>query len=210
MPIVASLLNPESLIHSLGSLALLGVIGIIFAECGLLIGFFLPGDSLLFVTGLLVAQGFIHTPLWLVCLLLSIAAVAGNITGYWIGRKAGPSIFKRPDSRFFKQEYADHAHDFFVRHGKRAIVMGRFVPIVRTFLTVTAGVARMNPRVYNAYSLIGGVLWATGLTLLGYYLGQVEVIKNNIELIAIGIVILSFIPVAFELRRSRRSRADRA
>lgn len=207
MHIVASVLNPQSLITSLGSLALIGVVGIIFAECGLLIGFFLPGDSLLFVTGLLIAQGFIHSPLWLVCVLLSIAAVAGNIVGYWIGRKAGPAIFNRPDSRFFKQEYVERAHHFFTRYGKRAIVMGRFVPIVRTFLTVTAGVARMNPRVYNAYSVIGGVLWAAGVTILGHQLGKVTVIKNNIELISIAIVVVSFIPVALELLRNRRSRA---
>jgi len=203
----ASLLNPQSLITSLGSLALIGVIAIIFAECGLLIGFFLPGDSLLFVTGLLIAQGFIHTPLWLVCLLLSVAAISGNIVGYWIGRKAGPAIFNRPDSRFFKQEYAERAHEFFARYGKRAIVMGRFVPIVRTFLTVTAGVARMNQRVYNAYSVIGGLLWASGLTLLGHQLGKVAAIKNNIELISIGIVIVSFIPVAIELMRNRRKQS---
>jgi membrane-associated protein len=201
--LIASILTPESLIRSLGSLALIGVIAIIFAECGLLIGFFLPGDSLLFVTGLLIAQGFIHTPLWLVCLLVSIAAVAGNIVGYWIGRKAGPAIFNRPDSRFFKQDYVDHAHEFFAKHGVRAIVLGRFVPIVRTFITVTAGVAKMTPRVYNAYSLIGGFLWASGLTILGHQLGHVAVVKNNIETFAIGIVIVSFIPVALELRRSR-------
>jgi membrane-associated protein len=201
--LIASILTPESLIRSLGSLALIGVIAIIFAECGLLIGFFLPGDSLLFVTGLLIAQGFIHTPLWLVCLLVSIAAVAGNIVGYWIGRKAGPAIFNRPDSRFFKQDYADHAHEFFAKHGVRAIVLGRFVPIVRTFITVTAGIAKMTPRVYNSYSLIGGVLWASGLTILGHQLGHVTIIKNNIEIFSIGIVIVSFIPVALEVRRGR-------
>jgi len=184
---------------------MIGVVGIIFAECGLLIGFFLPGDSLLFVTGLLIAQhNVIHTPLWLACLLLSIAAVAGNIVGYWIGRKAGPAIFNRPDSRFFKQEYVERAHDFFKRHGVRAIVLARFVPIVRTFITVTAGVARMTPRVYVAYSLIGGVIWATGLTVLGHQLGHVNFIKNNIEIIAIGIVVISFIPVGLELLRGRR------
>lgn len=203
MDLIASLLNPQSLITSLGSLALVGVVAIIFAECGLLIGFFLPGDSLLFVTGLLIAQGFVHTSLWLACVLLSIAAVAGNIVGYWIGRKAGPAVFNRPDSRFFKQQYVDQAHEFFGRHGKRAIVMGRFVPIVRTFLTVTAGVAKMNPRVYNAYSVIGGVLWASGLTILGHQLGHIAIIKNNIEIFAIGIVVVSFIPVAIELARTR-------
>jgi membrane-associated protein len=203
--LTASLLSPDSLIRSLGGLALVGVIGIIFAECGLLVGFFLPGDSLLFVTGLLIAQGFIHASLWLTCVLLSVAAVAGNIVGYWIGRKAGPAIFNRPDSRFFKQEYVDRAHEFFSRHGVRAILLARFVPIVRTFITVTAGVARMTPRVYNAYSLIGGVIWASGLTILGHQLGHVAMIKNNIEIFSIGIVVISFIPVAFELLRGRRA-----
>jgi membrane-associated protein len=189
------------MVEGLGSWALVGILAIVFAECGLLIGFFLPGDSLLFIAGLLVSTGFIDTNIAIVCLLISIAAVAGNLTGYWIGRKAGPAVFRRPDSRLFRSEYVDHTERFFDRHGPRAIVLARFVPIVRTFITVMAGVGRMNFRTYALYSTIGGILWGTGVTLLGYYLGNVTFVANHIELILIGVVALSLLPIYFELRR---------
>ena len=198
-----SWLDPNHLISTFG---LIGTLVIIFAECGLLVGFFLPGDSLLFTVGLLVADGKIHQPLWLVCLLVCIAAVAGNQAGYFIGRKAGPALFNRPDSRLFKQEYVDKTYAFFDRHGPRAIILARFVPIVRTFITVIAGVGRMNYRSYSIYSLIGGVLWGAGVTLLGYALGGVAFVRDNIEAILIGIVLLSVIPIGIELLR-KRSRA---
>jgi membrane-associated protein len=189
---------------------LAGIVAIIFAECGLLIGFFLPGDSLLFTAGLLVAgKGglSLDQPLWLVCLLVSMAAVAGNQVGYAIGRRAGPNVFNRPDSRFFRQEYVEKTTSFFERYGGRAIILARFVPIVRTFITVAAGAGRMNYRRYLTYTVIGAVLWGTGVTVLGYFLGQVGFIRNNIELIAIGIVLLSVIPVVIEIFRHRsRSR----
>ena len=167
-PVLALLdaLNPESILTWLGPLALIGVILIIFAECGLLIGFFLPGDSLLFITGLFVAQGFIQTPIWLVAILLAVAAVVGNATGYWIGYKVGPRLFNKPDSRFFRKEYVDKTHAFFERYGPRAVVLARFVPIVRTFITAMAGVARMDFRQYMIYSTIGGVIWGAGVTYL--------------------------------------------
>jgi len=198
-------LDPQQMIESLGPWAMIGITAIIFAECGLLIGFFLPGDSLLFVAGLLIASGFIDTPIALACLIFTVAAVAGNLVGYWIGRKAGPALFRRPDSRLFRQEYVDKTQHFFDHYGARAIVLARFVPIVRTFITAMAGVGRMDYRSYVLYSTLGGVLWATGLTLLGYFLGNVTFIAENIEAIAIGIVLLSVIPIYFELRRHRRS-----
>jgi len=202
-----SWLNPDQLIDTFG---FLGILVVVFAECGLLIGFFLPGDSLLFTAGLLVKQGTLDQPIWLVCLLITIAAVAGNQVGYLIGRKAGPAVFRRPDSRLFKQEYVDKSYAFFDRYGPRAIVLARFVPIVRTFITVTAGVGRMDPRTYTTYSVIGGVLWGTGVTLLGYALGSVAFVADHIELILIGIVALSVLPVAVELLRARsRSRTSR-
>ena len=201
-----SWLNPDHLIETFG---LIGTLVIVFAECGLLIGFFLPGDSLLFTAGLLVAQDQIKQPLWLVCTLISIAAIAGNQVGYLIGRKAGPAIFNRPESRFFKQEYVDKSYAFFDRHGPRAIVLARFVPIVRTFITVTAGVARMNYRTYTIYSVIGGVLWGVGVTVLGHSLGNVDFVAENIELIAIGIIAVSLIPVAIELLRQRSRSRDK-
>ena len=197
-------LDPQQMIESLGPWAMIGITAIIFAECGLLIGFFLPGDSLLFVAGLLIASGFIDTPIALACLIFTVAAVAGNLVGYWIGRKAGPALFRRPDSRLFRQEYVDKTQHFFDHYGARAIVLARFVPIVRTFITAMAGVGRMDYRSYVLYSTLGGVLWATGLTLLGYFLGNVTFIAENIEAIAIGIVLLSVIPIYFELRRHRK------
>ncbi len=198
-------LDPQSLIESLGPWALLGITAIIFAECGLLIGFFLPGDSLLFVAGLLVASGFIDTNIAVVCLIFTIAAVTGNIVGYWIGRKAGPTIFSKPDSKLFRQEYVDRTQHFFDHYGPRAIILARFIPIVRTFITVMAGVGRMDYRTYVIYSTIGGVLWATGVTLLGYFLGNVPFVADNIEAILIGVVLVSVIPVVVEYVRHKRA-----
>lgn len=200
-------LNPEALLTNLGDVAFWVVLGIIFAECGLLIGFFLPGDSLLFITGLFIASGAITLNIWLACGLLFLAALIGNITGYWIGHKAGPSLFRRPDSKLFRKEYVDKTHEFFERYGARAIVLARFVPIVRTFITATAGIGRMDFRRYLIFSAIGGVLWAVGVTLAGYYLGNIEFVKKNIELILIIVVFLSVIPIAFEYLRHRRRSA---
>ena len=200
---VAGLLDPQSTLHSLGPWALLAILAIVFAECGLLIGFFLPGDSLLFTAGLLVASGFIATPIAAVVVLICTAAIAGNLVGYWIGRKAGPAVFRRPNSKYFRQEYVDRTSHFFERFGGRAIVLARFVPIVRTFITVMAGVARMDFRSYTIYSVIGGLLWGTSITVLGYYLGNVAFIRAHIELIVVGMVVLSVIPIVFELRRNR-------
>lgn len=200
-----SWLDPESLIQTFG---LAGILVIVFAECGLLVGFFLPGDSLLFTAGLLVATGLITQPIWLVCLLITVAAVAGNLVGYGIGRRAGPAVFRRPDSRLFKQEYVDKTVGFFDRYGARAIVLARFVPIVRTFITVMAGVGRMPFRRYALYSTVGGVLWGTGVTLLGFWLGRIELVRSNIEIMLIAIVALSLVPIAVELLRSRSTRRD--
>ncbi len=203
-----SWLDPLAIIESFGPWALAGILLIVFAECGLLVGFFLPGDSLLFTAGLLVAAGTLDVPLWLLCLLISVVAVAGNLVGYWIGRKAGPPIFQRPDSRVFKQEYVDKTFAFFDKYGARAIVLARFVPIVRTFITVIAGVGRMDFRRYALYSTVGGVLWGTGVTLLGYFLGGFEFVSSNIEIILIAIVLVSVLPIGFELFRARGRRRD--
>ncbi|SIQ61018.1 DedA family protein [Micromonospora avicenniae] len=194
-------LDPEWLISTFG---LLGILAIVFAESGLLIGFFLPGDSLLFTAGLLTADGqYITYPLWLVCLLVTIAAVAGDQVGYAFGRKVGPSLFRRPNSRLFKQENVLKAHEFFEKYGARSIVLARFVPIVRTFTPIVAGVSRMNYRTFVTYNVIGGVLWGSGVTVLGYFLGQIPFVKDNIELILVAIVAISVIPIAIELLRAR-------
>ena len=205
-----SWLDPQSLIDSFGQYALWGVLLVIFAECGLLIGFFLPGDSLLFTVGLLISQDVIRSPLWLACLLLTVAAILGNMAGYAIGAKSGPAILSRPDSRLFKQAYVDKTRAFFDSYGNRAIVLARFVPIVRTFITVVAGVAAMGLRRFTTYSAVGAVLWATGVTVAGYYLGQVDLVREHIELMLVAIVLVSVLPVAFEVARAQlRSRSAR-
>lgn len=196
-------LDPERLIESFGSWALLGVCIIVFVESGLLVGFFLPGDSLLFTAGLLTATGFISLPLWLVCVAIFLAAFIGDQVGYLIGRKAGPAIFRRPDSRFFKQEYVDRTHAFFERYGGRSIILARFVPIVRTFVPVAAGVGKMDYRHFVAFNVIGAFLWGVGVTVLGYFLGQVEWVHENIEIVLVGIVALSVLPIVVEVLRHR-------
>jgi membrane-associated protein len=198
---VSAFLDPTHLINTFG---LIGIMVILFAECGLLVGFFLPGDSLLFTAGLL-AAGSLIAPLWVLLLLLPLAAVAGNLVGYWIGRKAGPAVFNRPDSRLFKAEHVERSGAFFQRNGTRTILLARFVPIVRTFATVMAGASRMDFRRYVTYSVIGGIAWAAGVTLLGYWLGQVAVVRDHVELFIVGIVAISLIPVALEVLRGRRA-----
>lgn len=197
-------LSPENILNWLGPWALVGVAFIIFAECGLLIGFFLPGDSLLFITGLFVAQNFIEQSIWLVVFVLTVMAVVGNLVGYWIGRAVGPKLFDKPDSKIFKQEYVEKTHEFFEKYGARAIILARFVPIVRTFITAIAGVAKMDFRKYALYSTIGGILWAAGITLAGYYLGNFPIVKDNIEIVLILVVLVSILPIVIEYIKHRR------
>jgi len=205
-----SWLDPNQLLDSAGQWALWVCLAIIFSECGLLVGFFLPGDTLLFSVGLFVSQGLVPQPLVVVCLVLSLGALLGNAVGYEIGRKAGPAIFTKPDSRLFSQHNVERTHAFFERFGAPAVVLARFVPIVRTFITVTAGVGKMDRRLYLTYSAIGGALWATGITLLGYYLGQFQFVRQHIQphidVILIGVVVVSVIPAAVHLFRPRRPR----
>ncbi|MET0493855.1 MAG: VTT domain-containing protein [Actinoplanes sp.] len=200
-----SFLDPEWLISTFG---VIGIMAIVFAESGLLIGFFLPGDSLLFTAGLLIADGtYLHQPLWLMCLLVSVAAVAGDQFGYVFGRRFGPSLFKRPDSWLFKRENLTRANEFFAKYGARSIVLARFVPIVRTFTPIVAGASHMHYRTFLVYNLIGGTLWACAVTTLGYFLGQVAFVKDNIEFILVGIVVISVVPIGIELLRARRREA---
>ncbi len=201
------LLNSTHLLETFG---LVGALLIIFAECGLLVGFFLPGDSLLFTAGLLVSKGTLSTPLWLLILLLIAAAVIGNEVGYAIGYRSGPAVFRKREGRFFRKEYVDRARKFFDRYGARSLVLGRFVPVIRTIITVMAGVGRMPHRKYLLYNVIGAVLWVGGVSTLGYFLGQIAFVRSHIELILIGIVALSFIPIGVELVRSRRRGAGTA
>ncbi|MCM2577658.1 DedA family protein [Streptomyces meridianus] len=195
-----SWLDPDFLIQTFG---LIGVMAIVFAESGLLIGFFLPGDSLLFTTGLLVVTDKLSQPLWLVCALISIAAVVGDQVGYLFGRKVGPALFKRPDSRLFKQENVEKAHEFFEKHGPKSLVLARFVPIIRTFTPIIAGVSRMNYGTFVMFNVIGGVLWGAGVTLLGAALGRIGWVHDNIEAMLVGIVVLSVVPIIIEVLRAR-------
>lgn len=204
LALVPSWLDPEKLIETFGTL---GLLAIVFVESGLLFGFFLPGDSLLFTAGLLSANGTMPD-LWILLVTIPIAAIAGDQIGYVIGRRAGPAIFNRPDSRFFHHEHVDRAYEFFDRYGPYTIVLARFVPIVRTFAPVAAGVGRMRYGTFLTYNVLGGVLWGIGVTTLGYYLGQVEWVRANIEFVLIAIVGISVLPIAAEaLRARRRNRA---
>ena len=192
-------LSPDALVGA----GLLVLLTVVFVESGLLFGFFLPGDSLLFTAGLLInTQDAL--PLWLVLLTVPLAAIAGDQVGYAIGRSAGPRIFNRPDSRFFQQEYVDKAYEYFERYGARTIVIARFVPIVRTFAPVVAGVSRMRYRTFVTYNIVGGILWGAGVVLLGYFLGGIAFVADNVEPIILGIVALSVLPIVLELLRARR------
>ncbi|GGU21171.1 DedA family protein [Streptomyces violascens] len=195
-----SWLDPDYL---LGTFGLAGLLIIVFAESGLLVGFFLPGDSLLFTTGLLVTTGKLDTPLWLVCVLVVLAAVLGDQVGYLFGKKVGPSLFSRPDSKLFKQENVEKAHEFFEKYGPKSLVLARFVPIVRTFTPIVAGVSGMNYRPFVTFNVIGGTLWGAGVTLLGAALGNVDFVHKNIELILVAIVLVSVVPIAIEFLRAR-------
>jgi membrane-associated protein len=159
------------------------------------------------VTGLFIAQNFISMNIWLAAILLTISAILGNAVGYWIGKQAGPALFRKPDSKLFKREYVEKTAEFFEKYGARAIVMARFVPIVRTFITATAGMGRMDFRRFMIFSAIGAVLWAGGVTILGYFLGNIEFVKKNIEFILILVIAISLIPVFVEWIKHRRQRA---
>jgi membrane-associated protein len=200
-------LDPQTLLTGLGDIAFWVVLAIIFAECGLLIGFFLPGDSLLFITGLFIASGFISINIWLACLLLLTAAIVGNAVGYAIGYKVGPALFRRENSKLFKKEYVEKTHAFFDKYGGRAIILARFVPVVRTFITAIAGVARMDFGRFMFFTAIGGIIWAVGVTLAGYFLGTIPFVKDNIEAILLLVVLVSVIPIVIEFIKHRRQRA---
>jgi membrane-associated protein len=204
--LLPSWLDPEVILTNLGPYLLPGLCLIIFAECGLLLGFFLPGDSLLFTAGLFVALDKIPTPLWLVCVLLTVCAFVGNVTGYWIGAKAGPALFNKPNSKLFKQEHVTKTHEFFDKYGPKAIVLARFVPVIRTFITAIAGVGKMDQRKFFVYSAIGAVLWASGVTVLGYFLGQIDFVHKNLEAMILLIVFVSIIPIIIEVLKARREK----
>jgi membrane-associated protein len=197
--------------HLIDVFGLLGVFAIVFAESGLLVGFFLPGDALLFTAGFFASgpssiDASLHLPLVPLLLGVWVAAVAGDQVGYALGRRVGPALFKREDSRLFKQANVRKAELFFEHHGPRAIVLARFVPVVRTFVPVTAGVSSMEYSTFVRWNVIGGTVWAFGVTLLGYFLGQVHLIADHIELAILAVVAVSLLPIAFEVLQHRRGK----
>jgi len=206
-------LNPEYILTALGNWALWGVVLIVIVECGLFC-FFLPGDSLLFAVGMFVALGTIGfgsmgpgSVLAIVCVILTVAAILGNFIGYWLGRLVGPPLLRPREGflgKFLKQEYADKTREFLDRRGHIALVLARFVPIVRTFVTLVAGISRMGFPTFISFSAIGGVLWATGVPILGYFLGTVPFIHDNIELALVLIVLVSLLPMFIEAINQRR------
>jgi len=199
-----------AILHWFGPFVLVGVFLIIFAECGLLIGVVLPGDPTLFTAGLLAATGAINTELWLVCVAVTVAAVLGNICGYWIGAKIGPPLFNRPNGRLLHQGQVEKTRRFFKKHGPRAIILARFIPLARTLITMVAGVGGMDRRTFLRYSMIGAVLWATGVTLLGGLLGQIPWVAANVDtmllLMLFAIALATIVPMIGEAVRKRRKR----
>lgn len=217
LALMPDFLDPINLLSYFGTWALIGLLVVVFVESGVLFPI-LPGDSLLFVAGMLAAGistasadgnvADVNFQLWQLLLFIPIAAILGAQVGYWIGRNVGTAMFK-PNARFLKQKYLDEAHLFFEQRGPFAIVIARFVPIVRTLAPITAGAARMNYAVFTLYNAVGAIVWGVGLTLLGYWLGRIEIIQKLLEPIVIGIVLLSVLPIAFEWYK-RRKAAKRA
>lgn len=199
-------MHPEHLIEAFGTL---GLFAIVFAESGLLFGFFLPGDSLLFTAGLLASRGTLNFPLIMVgC---AVAAIAGDQVGYVIGRRAGPALFRRPESRFFHKKNVERAKEYFDKNGPKTIILARFIPVIRTFAPVVAGVGQMDYRKFVTYNVVGGILWGSGVTAAGYVLGESIPDIDRWLLPIIGVIVMvSFVPVFLELLKMRRkSQADR-
>jgi membrane-associated protein len=204
----ASVLHAVSAQSVIDTLGLAGIALVLFAETGILLGFFLPGDSLLFVAGYAtVAGNALHLHLSLAALLViaPIAAIIGAQVGFELGRRAGPALFSRPDSRWFRQAYVDRTRAIFEQVGlPRAVFVARFVPIVRTFLNPMAGVIGMPPARFAVWNAVGGVVWTIGLALLGHALGHVDALRTHIELLVIAVVLVSLTPLLYEAVRGRR------
>ena len=200
-----TIINPQLLVPLLtGWLGYLILFAIVFAETGLLVGFFLPGDSLLFTVG--VAAGAGHLDFVTVNVCLMAAAVIGDTFGYLLGRSTGPRIFSRPNSRLFKREHLLRTHAFYEKHGGKTIIYARFIPIIRTFAPFVAGVGEMNYGRFLSFNIFGGIGWVFGMTLLGYTLGSVPIVQKHFEKVILLIIFLSVLPVVFEVVKSRRTR----
>ncbi|MHB1010174.1 MAG: DedA family protein [Propionibacteriaceae bacterium] len=217
--VLPSWLDPAVLIHMLGNWWLWGAAFIIFAECGLFS--ILPGDSLLFTVGLFAAEGAVSfgnkpVTLGVVFVVLTVAAILGNVVGYWIGYVIGPPLFKPRTSwigrKLFAPQYVTKTHEFFDKYGSRALILARFVPLVRTFVTLVAGVGRMSFRRFIFFTAIGGVVWVALVTLLGFFLGNIAFVRTNIDLVLVLIVLVSLLPMGVEFlrHRSEKKNATRA
>lgn len=206
-----SLTDPDRLIHLL-SVVFTGWLGyallaaIVFAETGLLVGLFLPGDSLLFTIGVVAGAGGLD--IVRISLLLTIASVAGDQSGYFLGFRTGPRIFSRPDSRLFKQEYVARTMQFFERHGGKTLIYAKFVPVVRTFAPFMAGVGKMRYLRFLSFNVFGGIGWVLSMTFAGYFLGGVPLIRRNFEKVVLGIVLVSVLPLLIQFVQSRRNRVN--
>ncbi len=202
MEFIHTLIEPKTLIMTLGTI---GVISVIFAETGLLIGFFLAGDSLLFTAGFLASQGYVHIG-WLLVGTF-IAAVIGDSVGYAFGKRVGPAIFTRENSLFFDHKHIIKAEHFYEKHGKKTIILARFIPIVRTFAPIVAGVGNMHYRTFIIYNIVGGFIWTFGLLLLGFGFGSIIPNADKFILPIIGLIILmSFVPVVWELYKQYKDK----
>ncbi len=200
-------IDPAKLIDQFGRYAVIGVILVVFAETGILIGFFLPGDSLLFTTGLLIATNTVDAPISVTVIGIIVAAIIGDQVGYQIGSRVGPALFTRPKSKLFNPKHVQRAQEFFDHHGPRTIILARFVPIIRTFAPVVAGVGKMSLSQFTRYNVVGGIVWGGGVTLLGYALGKrYPWLADRIEILAIVIIAVSLIPVAFDVRRHLKAK----
>jgi membrane-associated protein len=206
--ILASVLEPSSLIEGASVLTALIIIGgIVFAESGLLIGFFLPGDTLLFTAGFFAAQG--HLPLAWVLIVIFAAAVIGDNVGYTIGKKMGPRLFKKQDGILFRQEYVARAEAFYEKHGGKTIILARFIPVVRTFAPVVAGVGNMPRKRFAFFNLIGGLIWTVGVVMLGFWLGSLidpGTMERFLLLAIVGVMVLTFGPAVFHIAKDERAR----
>lgn len=203
---IKELLHPETLIKTVG---LFGIFGIIFAESGLLVGFFLPGDSLLFLAGFFAYLGYFNIAVLAVGCFL--AAVIGDSVGYAFGRRVGRRLFNRKDSVFFHKDNLEKAEKFYEEHGKKTIVLARFLPIVRTFAPIVAGMAQMEYKTFLAYNVIGGFIWSIGLVFLGYFLGKLippDIMEKYIVLVVVLIIAISVLPTAFHILKDEKSRKN--
>ncbi len=202
LALLPGFLDPVNLLNSFGTWVLVGLLLVVFIESGLLFPL-LPGDSLLFTAGLVAASKSAEippfAPIVVLLILIPIAAILGDQVGYFIGTKGGAALFKTNEARFFKKKYIDESHAFFEKHGPITIILARFVPIVRTFAPVVAGASRMKYSIFLTYNVVGGVLWGAGVTMLGYLLGQIQFIRDNVDIIFILIVLVSVLPIAVEV-----------